>query len=252
MKLTEELSQLLFTLSSADRLALLSDINAKKQRLATLSKVIDASTQECSTHLIRLSDFGFIKKDAQGFYETTSLGKLILNLFPSIEFLPRYKDYFLSHDLSFLPKGYVERIGELSGVEYVNHLSLVLKLIKTVISTGREYVLLISDQPIIVGGSIGASFHSRELPVRLIGEQTIDRKIIAETKLALPNSEVRTLQEVRIAMAINEAMAGVCFAGINGKIDFSAGFSGKDQELRSWCCDLFEYFWSKSRRVVPL
>jgi predicted transcriptional regulator len=173
----------------------------------------------------------------------------MLSLFPGIRFLSRYKDYFLSHDLSFLPKGYVERIGELSAGDYVNHLSLVLEHIKTVISKGREYVWLISDQPIVVGASIGTSFFSRDLPVRLIGEQTIDRKVLTETKSALSHSEIAGLQEVKIAMAINETFAGVCFPGTNGKIDFSAGFSGKDPQFRAWCCDLFEHYWAKSKKL---
>jgi len=249
-KLLEDVSGILFNLASVDRLTLLSGIGARKQRLKDLAEAIDASAQECSRHMARLSDSGFVKKDSEGFYQTTTLGRAVLSLFPSIQFLLRYRDSFLTHDLSFLPKGFVERIGELSAGDSVNHISLVLELIKTVISKGREYVWLISDQPIVVGSSIGTSFFSKDLSLRLVCEHSKDRKILTETKSALPHSEIATLKEVRVAMAINETFAGVCFPGLNGKIDFSMGFSGKDSEFRGWCSDLFEHYWAKSRKIL--
>src|SRR5690242_18214841 len=70
----EDISELLFSLASSDRLALLSEISKRKQRQAALSKLIDASPQECSRHLARLADSGFVRRDTRGFYETTSLG----------------------------------------------------------------------------------------------------------------------------------------------------------------------------------
>jgi len=245
----KDISEILFNLSSADRLTLLSSINSQKQRLTNLSKVINASAQECSRHLTRLTESGFIKKDSEGQFETTSFGRIILGLFPTMQFVLKYRDYFLSHDLSFLPTGYTQRIGELSSGEYSNHLSLVLEQIKKAITTGRESVWLISDRPIVIGGSVGTAFSSKSVPVRLIGDQLVDRKIVAELKSVMPQSEVATLPEVRIAMGINEHFAGACFPGLDGKIDFSAGFSGNDPQLRRWCTDLFEYYWAKSSKT---
>jgi predicted transcriptional regulator len=246
----EDLAALLFNLASPDRLALLAEISSRKQRLTGLSKAIKASTQECSRHLGRLSNAGLIQKDAESLYEITPLGKAVLTMFPGIEFLLRHKEYFLTHDLASIPRGFVERIGELSTGEYVNHISLVLEHIKSVISTGKEFVWLISDQPIVVG-TIETSFSSRNLPVRLIVEETIDRAIVGQVKTALSRSEVAIFGEVRIAMAINETIAGICFPGADGKIDFSAGFVGRDLSFRTWCNDLFDFYWSKSQKIMP-
>jgi predicted transcriptional regulator len=250
-KLAEDIPDLLFNLASADRLTLLNEIGSRKQRLTSLSKIINASAQECSRHLARLSESGFIEKDGEGFYGMTALGKSVLRLFPGLQFLLEYKDYFLSHDLSFLPDGFVERIGQLSSGEHLNHFSLVLEHIKATISKGKEFVSLISDQPIVAGWSVGETFSSRNIPVRLIGEPSMDRKVLAEARAALPKSEIATLHEVKIAMAINESIAGVCFASLDGKIDFSSGFVGKDARFRNWCSELFEYYWAKSRKVLP-
>jgi predicted transcriptional regulator len=253
VELAEEqnnISEILFNLSSADRLILLSSIHKKHQRLNELAKVINASPQECSRHLARLDDSGFISKDSQGYYAVTPLGKAILDVFPSIQFLLKFKEYFLTHDLSFLPQGYSKRIGELSACKHLNHFSLVLEHLKTVLSTAKEFVYIMSDQPIVAGSKIGSTFYSKDVPVRLIGDQTVDRQIVSETKSTLPRSEISALPTVSVALAINETVAGVCFPNASdNKIDFSSGFSGTDPVFRAWCEELFQYYWSKSRRL---
>ena len=249
--MTDDISSVLFELASADRLALLSQISTHKQRLTSLSKFLNCTAQECSHHLRRLSDSGFIRKGSEGLYETTALGRAMQSLFPSIKFLIEHKDNFLSHDLSFLPQGFIERIGELAGGQYVNNISLVLKHIDTVISEAREYVWLMSDQPIVSGESIGQNLLARNVLVKLIGEQTIERKEFIDAKSMLKERiEIGTLQDVKFAMAINEVVAGVCFPDLNGKIDFRVGFVAKDLRFRSWCTDLFEHYWTRSRKIV--
>ncbi len=243
-----ELAEILFNLASDDRLTLLTKIGTKKQRLRDLSSVINATAQECSRHVGRLVDSGFIRKDTGGFYETTTLGRALLDLFPSYEFLLSHRKYFLGHDLTSLPKGFLGRIGELSDGEYVGHFSQVLELIKRVISTGQEYVWLLSDQPMVVGPTIGPTFFSRDIPVRLIG-QDIDRKVVAETRSSLLRSEIALFPRVSVAMAINESLAGVCFPDSGAKIDFGGGFTGTDSRFLGWCNDLFEYYWSRSRKA---
>jgi len=57
------------------------------------------------------------------------------------------------------------------------------------------------------------------------------------------------LKEVKIAMAINENTAGVCFPTLKGEIDFGSGFVGTDPVFRGWCSELFDYYWEKSRTI---
>jgi predicted transcriptional regulator len=173
----------------------------------------------------------------------------VQTLLPSFRFLLKHRQTFLRNDLAFLPTGFVERLGELSEGEFVNHFGQVLDKIKAAITEAREYVWLISDQPIVVGPAVGSSFFSRDLPVRFIGEKGNDKALV-QIAAALPNSEVRMMPEVKIAMGINEASAGVIFPGLSGEIDFGAGFVGKDALFRTWCSDLFETFWSRSKGIT--
>jgi len=248
--LTDDLSQHLLVLGSEDRLTLLTTIDRGKQRLTSLASIIHASNQECSRHLSRLVESGLIKRDSAGFYETTPLGRGVLGLLPSLRFLVKHRNYLQSHDLSPLPRPFTERIGELIEGRLVGHFNIVLEQIKKTIAEAREHLWLIADQPIIPTTSVGVGFPSRKLPVRLIIQPGYDLKAFSEAKLALPNRfEIGLVQEVKVAMAINEKSAGVCFPGLDGKIDFGIGFTGSDSEFRTWSSDLFEHYWKSSEPV---
>jgi predicted transcriptional regulator len=239
------LPELLFSMASDDRLALLAELNSKPQKMTPLSKTINASVQECSRHLERLSTSGLVSKGTGGYFSTTSLGRAVIRMFPGMKFLLSNREYFLTHDPGYLPEAFVERLGELSTGEYVNHVSRTLELIKEVISEGREFVWLVADQPPIVSKVAGDSFRSRELRVKLIAE-IVDKKTLTNVRSALRNGEVVLMKDVRVAMAINESRAGVCFPDLRGKPDFGAGFTGTDGRFMKWCRDLFDHYWAQA------
>jgi len=60
------------------------------------------------------------------------------------------------------------------------------------------------------------------------------------------------MKDVRVAMALNEKLAGVCLPDLNGRVDFSAGFSGNDERFMKWCRDLFEHYWTKATTRPPI
>lgn len=241
------LQELLFSLASDDRLALLAELGSKSQKTTPLSKTINASVQECARHLERLSESGLVAKDSSMRFAITSLGKSVLTMFPGIKLLLDHREYFLTHDPGFLPQEFVERLGELSAGEPVHHVSRTLELIKDVISQAEEFVWLIADQPPIVSRVVGGSFSSREIPVRLIAE-TVNKETLAGIRSALRNGEVVLMKDVRVAMAINEKQAGVCLPDLKGRPDFSSGFAGEDARLMKWCRDLFEHYWAEATR----
>ncbi|MEM0117996.1 MAG: hypothetical protein QXV32_06075 [Conexivisphaerales archaeon] len=242
------LAEVLFSIASEDRLTLLAKIGEEKRRIRDLSKFIDATAQECSRHVGRLVDSRLVRKDSSGFYEITSLGRALTEILPSYDFLFSHKDYFSDHDPTVLPKGFLGRIGELSNGEFVGHFSEVLELIKKVVSTGRDHVWLLSDKPLVVGLVIGQSFSSKDIPVRLLGKD-FGLATASKVRSALPNSELAVLADVKIALAINENLAGVCFPDLGRRIDFGAGFVGTDSNFIGWCSDLFEHYWQTSNRI---
>jgi len=155
-------AELLFSLASTDRLDLLTEIAARKQRMASLSKAISASTPECSRHLARLGEAGLVAKDSEGLYELTAVGRSMMKLLQSVRMLQGNKDYFISHDLSFLPPGFLERIGDLAKGEPVTHIGFVLMTIRTVVSKAREHIWLISDKLFPQWPGIADTFPSKD------------------------------------------------------------------------------------------
>jgi predicted transcriptional regulator len=248
-ELASGMPDLLFNIASGDRLKLLSEIASKRQRMSALSKTIDASAAEGSRHLKRLSDAGLVRRDSEGFYEVTPVGRTVLKLLPGIELLLEYQDYFRLHDLSFLPLKFVERIGELSKASRVSPLSAVLEHIKSVVSHGKDRVWLISDNLFPQWPGIGSSFLSTDVPVRLVAQESMSRKALSEYKSRLPRSEIGVLKEVRIGMVISDSTAGVCFPTEADGIDFTSGFGGSDPTFLTWCNDLFDYYWMGAKKI---
>ena len=122
--------------------------------------------------------------------------------------------------------------------------------IKKVILEGREFVWLIADQPVVPTSTMGNAFTSRNVPVKLIIKHGTDLNALSAAKSILPEKfEVANLKDVGVAMAINEKLAGVCFPGPDGKLDFGVGFVGSGSSFRSWCSDLFDYYWKSAEPV---
>jgi predicted transcriptional regulator len=247
---SEALAELLFNLGSVDRLTLLSQINGRKQKLASLSKTINASMPECTRHLARLREAGLVKRDSDGFYVTTTLGEAMLRLLPIQDFLLRHREYFLSHDLSRLPSSFVVRLGELAKSNYVERFGRVLDRVRETIFEVTEFACVIADDPIIVGRSLGKGLQTKDVRARFILPTGISPDILRAIKTPFPRAELATLKDVRLALGLNEKAAGVIFPTLEGKIDFGAGFFGDDPTFREWCNDLFEYYWKRSTKAI--
>jgi predicted transcriptional regulator len=150
----EALTELLFVLASTDRLQVLSFLSEEKEyRLSDIAQRSNSSMQEASKHVSRLKDQNFVEKNpSNGYYTLTTLGKLVIKLLPSIEFLSENKEYLLTHSVSSLPEEFIERIGELQEHRYNTKAGLVLSFTQQVISEADKFVWLMSDHlPKLIG-----------------------------------------------------------------------------------------------------
>src|SRR5215831_15160638 len=207
--------KLLFDISSSDRLTLLFAIRKENLRLTQLAEKIGATIQETSRHLGRLTDAKLIEKNTDGSYNVTSYGRLVLILLSSYNFLSKNKDYFLSHDISFLPQEFVERIGELSVYGYSVNVSSVLRHIEQVISSANEYIWLMADQVVITGPSIAQTIGNRDVSISVIMPKSSlmpERYQHAQTLLG-DRLELKLLpdEDAKVAIAMNEKIAIITF-----------------------------------------
>jgi predicted transcriptional regulator len=127
-----------------------------KLRLTHLAEKINATIQEATRHINRLVDAKLIERNPHGFYTLTTFGRIVMILLPSFSFISKNttRDYLPSHDTSFLPREFIERIGELSIYNYSANVSSILRHTEQVISSASDYVWLLADQALITGTTI--------------------------------------------------------------------------------------------------
>jgi len=244
----EATAELFFELSNPTRLALLLELQPQELRLTQLAAKVSATAPETSKHLVRLSKARIVGKNSNGAYELTSYGRFILGLLPSFQFLNRNREYFLTHDLSFLPREFVERIGELSEHKFEDHLSGMIDHGNEVSKGSEEYLWEMMDRPINIGEY---PKHRENLSVRLL-YVSIGREEYDLVKGMLGDrAEFRTNSNIKIALMMNEKIAGIGFPDLSGRIDVGRGLRSDNQEFHKWCHDLFSYYWDNAKKGFP-
>jgi len=255
----EHLAELLFILASVDRLTLLSEIAIEKRRLSQLSSKLSATPQETSKHLTRLRDAKLIEKDSDGFFGLTAFSKIIVNLIPSIRFLTKNREYFLSHDISSLPLEFIERLGELQEGQSADKVGSILEHTQHVVQDAEEYIWLMADhtlggQEYVTGSGKLESTSSVKWRVIIPNDDRIDwKKVRADVGTYKGRIEYRLIEDpndIKAGIALNEKVAGLTFPNMTGKLDFNSGFGSDNPVFRQWCQDLFEYHWSRAGRNV--
>jgi predicted transcriptional regulator len=108
------LADLLFELSSEERMDILVKLNRKPMKLSHIAPELKITVAEASRHLQRLSDTGLIQKNSDGLYAVTPYGSLVLSLMPGLDFTSRNRGYFSEHLVSVIPHKFRNRIGELA------------------------------------------------------------------------------------------------------------------------------------------
>lgn len=236
---------LLFELANTDRLRILAEIDKEPLRLSQIARKLSATAQETSRHLERLRKAKLIEKDSTSSYRITSFGKLVVSLLPSFELLQKRREYFLSHDLSFLPPGFVQRIGELSDHQYVDRLDDALALGERVIKEAEQYLWLMSDQ------QVRQSYpheHPEAVRLRLIVPEGIDLQAFQRIKEQTGSRlQIRFVDDVKATIVMSEKTAVVCFPSLDGRMDFTQAFMGRAPRFHGWCRDLYNSYWENSK-----
>jgi hypothetical protein len=71
------------------------------------------------------------------------------------------------------------------------------------------------------------------------------------TKTLLGNKlELKLLadDDVKVAIAMNEKIAGIAFPDLKGKMDFNSGFTSSSIDFHKWCNNVFSFFWARSKK----
>lgn len=245
----ENRDELLFILSSSDRVETLSLLKVEKLRLSQLSKKLGITIQEASRQLARLQDAQLVERNAQGLFMLSSLGRAVLDLLPSFEFLVENREYLIGHELSFIPPHLRERIGELAGCEIGRSLGDVLKHFQEVMTESNNHIWLMADQ-ILLPDSIGERLaRSPELSMRILVPKSVMREYETSDlgRDITGNVQIGLIESVHVGLALNERIAGLILPDRFGKVDFNGGLRVSSPLSVKWCEDLFLSYWNESR-----
>ncbi len=143
---SEEISKVLFELSSNRRANILFEIGKENLKMQQIAKSLDMTVTETFRHLQRLTEAKLVEKKVDGTYAITSLGKLATGFLSGFNFILKNGDYFLDHDVSCLPYEFVNRLGELSDAEFCKEAMSGFNRVRKMVFDSKKYIWSMAEQ----------------------------------------------------------------------------------------------------------
>ena len=252
----ESLNALLFELANIDRLNILIELRMNANKLTNISKKLELTVQETSRHLQRLCDANLLMKHPDGAYGITAYGEDVLGILPGLEFLTMHQDYFGTHSINHLPKEFLSRIGDLKDSKLLDSPVLAFQWVNTIIEGAKKYLYFIADQ--VPSGSIPLieTAVKRGVISYFLMPVGIARPNLPESYFPHYDADDRmrmnlgNTESVKFVGVISENASIVGFPTIDGKMDYLAFYS-ENEIARSWCRELFLYFWNQVEPENP-
>jgi len=250
-----ETHQLLFELSHPVRYEIMQIIAEKPQRLTKIGEQVDANNPEVSRHLDRLRKSSLVEKDKDGFYYTTSFGKLTMSILPFLSFITSHPEYFLEHDLSILPQEFICRLGELESCDLIEGTTVNIYRLdqisrdctERIYTVSNEYVTKIKEEDFAeFDRIIAGDFKFRYI----LQESQLDDKNLMELVdhcCSSKNTHFRVIPQVPLFCSIIDDEIMITFLDTKGKADFSVSFYSQEPKVLKWCEDLLDYLWDQGR-----
>lgn len=254
----ENLCNLLFELSSEDRLRILHQLNKEAMNVTNLSKMLGLTIQESSRHVSRLGEVGLTQKDIDGLHHISPYGKSILKQLPGLEFTLQHRDYFTTHSLERFPPEFVSRLGDLTDSTYTDEVMAVFHTVETGMQEAEEYIWAIVDQYLMSTVPLARDAVERGVKIKVIEpedwvappefyrmrENAEEQWASRARKAGL--LEDRVLEGIQVFLYMSEKeVSALAFPTIEGKFDY-LGFSATDEQAHKWCRDLFQFYWEKA------
>jgi predicted transcriptional regulator len=244
----EEISKVLFELSSNRRANILFETQKNSLKMQQLSKMLNMTVTETFRHLQRLSDSKLVEKKVDGTYAITSLGNLACGFLADFNFILKNTEFFLEHDLSVLPYEFVNRLGELSNAEFSSEPIQSFNRVRKILSNAEKQFYTMAEQ---VDSSTKQPSEDKIV-------EGLDFKFIMQQDLALAFAKSqakvlagsRYIPHVPVALVISEKEASVVFRTHRGVLDY-LGLFGTDEKFLKWCTDLFLYYWQNAKSWYP-
>ena len=254
---SEKIASDFLEIASEQRLNILMSLSKENLTISKLAKLLDATNPEIHRNVGRLSKNGFIAKTPDGNYELTTFGQVVLPLIPAISFVSENKKFFNAHDLSYVDKKFIQRIGSLQNKKQIKGFVKVLEKWKKIHENSEKFIYnILSEVPYSTDIiDIISDKLEKNISIKSIFLENViipdDRKQVFEKK-QFQKHVTKGVLERRMAkgnilgLLVTDKDAAIFFHNNEGEVDLSEMFSSTDKEFREWCLDYFEDSWKKS------
>jgi predicted transcriptional regulator len=256
----DNVCNLLFELSSTDRMDILLLLKKMPLKLSHVADTLNFTVQETSRNITRLSDAKLIVKDVEGCFHLTPFGEEALNLLSGFRFLSKNREYFFTHTANALPKQFEMSLGMLENSEVVNDVMLAFHNVEEMIANAQEYVWIITNQILVSTVPYLTQAFERGAEFKLIMPKDYNptqslRQIMSNpvfTKAIRTNKmDLRLLDRLDVFLCLSEKeVAALGFPNIDGKLDYN-GFKTQKEPAVQWAKTLYDHYWSKASSQLP-
>jgi predicted transcriptional regulator len=245
----EDISKVLFELSSNRRANILFKIEKENLKMRQIAKSLDMTVTETFRHLQRLIDANLVEKKADGAYAITSLGNLAIGFLSGFNFILKNSTYFLEHGIHLIPYEFVNRLGELSKGEFCTEVVIGFNRVRKMVFDAEKYIWVIAEQVDSSHVELTKERKSKGLDFKFLMQEDLAKTFSNSTDVEVLVGS-RFMERIPVTLVITENYATVVFRRLNGVMDYM-GIFGTDLEFRKWCEDLFLYYWERAERWYP-
>jgi len=247
----EKFQDLLFELSSSERMGIMRALQDESLKLSVLSKKQGLTNPEALRQVRRLCDVGLVQREPSGLYVISPYGMLVLSLLEGLEFVARNREYFSHYDTSFLPYEYINRFSELSSSSIGAEPYKVLEKTQEILKEAEEFVWIISNQNFALYLPTMMEKLESGIEFRLIfPEGMYPPERFALIPSNTPGMHKRVLSMVNVRLVVTDKYAGFGLPLRENMTDYRA-IMGDDPRFYKWCKDLFQYYWDSSKPHIP-
>ena len=246
----ERATELFFQLASIDRKRILDKLQEDDLHLNEVAKQLEMTATEALRQLQRLTEAKLLAKLPDGKYRLTPYAKIVLDASAPLDFLSRFREFFMTHDAMLLPVEYRARMSELSGGKLIPNTMETMNVVTGMLRTTRERIEATVE--------VGFEMHL-EIMKQRIGEGVKTRWLMQESYLPKARDTLHQMKkypEMRYTPRLfghiyqTDNAASIALRLNDGTMDY-ASLHGEDQRFMQWASDLFAYEWQKAKPWYP-
>ncbi|MDH5439346.1 MAG: DUF1724 domain-containing protein [Candidatus Bathyarchaeota archaeon] len=249
MEGSKGIDRLFYELASESRFGILMELQVKDLKMRQIARSLDLTDTETFRQMQRLSEARLVQKQPDGTYRLTAYAKLVLNITSPLDFISKFREYFLDHDAMLLPCEFRARLGELSKCELITATVETINKVTEFVKGAQRRI----DSVILGFEAITEVMRQRSqegVKVRwLIEDNSISRvTTILRSWQQLP--EIRSIPTVAGHYTVTDKAAMLILRYNDGTWSY-VSFIGEDASFLKWTEELFMYEWQKAKPWHP-